>query len=309
MKLISIVTPCYNEEENVREVNRQVKEVFERLPGYTFEHIFIDNASTDKTVQVLREMAAEDKKVKVIVNSRNFGHIRSPFHAFLQTKGDAATILAADLQEPPVLIYDFIKKWEAGYKIVIAIKRKSAENKLMFFLRRMYYKLVKKMADIELVQNFGGYGLYDRKVIEILREVNDPYPYFRGLICEIGFERAEIEFDLAVRKKGKTKNNIYTLFDMAMLGITSHSKVPLRLATMMGFFGATISILIAAGYFVYKLIFWDSFTVGIAPLVIGLFFFGAVQLFFIGILGEYIGAIFTHVQKRMLVVEKERINF
>ena len=309
LKRISVVTACFNEEENVKELYEQVKSVFNDLPQYNYEHIFIDNASKDQTVAILKEIAQKDHKVKIIVNTRNFGHIRSPFHALMQAKGDAVISIVADLQDPPIMIKEFIKKWEEGYKIVIGVKTQSGESPLFFAIRKAYYNLVGRLSEIELIKNFTGFGLYDQKVIETLRSIEDPYPYFRGLICDIGFERAVIEYVQPVRKRGFTKNNFYTLYDMAMLGITNHSKVPLRLATMTGFAVALMSIIVALGYFVYKLIFWENFQVGMAPLVIGLFFFAAVQLFFIGIIGEYIGAIHTQVLKRPLVVEKERVNF
>lgn len=309
MKHISIMTPCYNEEENVREVYRQVKDVFAGLSGYTYEHIFIDNASKDKTVLILKEIAKEDKNVKIIVNARNFGHIRSPFHALLLANGDAVISIVADLQDPPPMIVDFIKKWEEGYKIVVGVKKQSEESPIMFRIRKGYYKFIGKLSEIEMIKDFTGFGLYDKKVIEILREINDPYPYFRGLIAEIGFEAAKIEYTQPARKWGITKNNFYTLYDMAMLGLTNHSKVPLRLATMLGFAMSLLSLLVAFGYFIYKLVFWESFTLGVAPIVIGLFFFSSVQLFFLGIVGEYIGSIYTQVLKRPLVIEKERINF
>ncbi|HEX3043589.1 MAG TPA: glycosyltransferase [Bacillota bacterium] len=309
MKRISIVTPCYNEEENVGLLYEKVKEVMGKLEDYSYEHIFIDNASEDKTVPILKEIAARDPKVKIIVNSRNFGHIRSPYHALLQATGDAVISVVADLQDPPELIPTFLKKWEEGYKIVIGVKKNSEESPLFFAVRKMYYNLVSKLSEIKLVKNFTGFGLYDKKIIEILRQVNDPYPYFRGLICDIGFERAEIEYIQPVRKRGFTKNNFYTLYDIGMLGITNHSKVPLRLAAMLGFGVAILSLLVALIYLIAKLIFWNSFNLGTAPLVIGLFFFSSVQLFFSGILGEYIGAIHTQVLNRPLVVEKERVNF
>lgn len=309
MRLISIVTPCYNEEENVREVYEQVKEVFDDLEDYTYEHIFIDNASKDKTVAILREIAKDDKRVKVIVNTRNFGHIRSPYHAMLQTKGDAVTFIAADLQDPSYLIKEFIRKWEEGYKVVMGIKKQSEESRIIFGLRKLYYRVLRRLSDVELVEQYTGFGLYDRQVVEILRGLNDPYPYIRGLIADIGFESAKIEYVQPIRKRGITKNNFYTLFDMVMLGMTSYSKVPLRLATMLGFVLAVISMLAAIFYFVYKIIFWKSFSLGIAPLVVGLFFFASVQLFFIGIVGEYVGFIHTQVLKRPLVIERERINF
>lgn len=309
MKHISVVTPCYNEEENVREVYAQVKAVFERLGRFTYEHIFIDNASKDRTVAVLRELAAADPNVKVIVNARNFGHIRSPYYGLLQAHGDAVVSIVADLQDPPALIEDFLKKWEEGFLVVLGVKDGSDESWLMHTVRSLYYRLVAKLADIRLVKNFTGFGLYDRRVIEILRQIDDPYPYFRGLIADVGFEFCKVKYRQPARRRGITKNNFYTLYDLAMLGITNHSKVPLRIATMAGFFMSGVSLLVALGYLVAKLLFWYSFTVGIAPLIISLFFFSSVQLFFIGILGEYIGAIHTQVQKRPLVIEKERINF
>lgn len=308
-KRISIVTPCFNEEENIREIYEQIKAVFSDLPQYQYEHIFIDNASKDRTVAVLKDISHVDRRVKIIVNTRNFGHIRSPYHALMQAKGDAVISVVADLQDPPVLIKEFIKKWEEGYKIVIGVKTESEESQIFFAVRKAYYNLVGHLAEIELIKNFTGFGLYDQTVIETLRSIEDPYPYFRGLICDIGYERAVIEYLQPSRKKGFTKNNFYTLYDIAMLGITNHSKVPLRLATMTGFIVALISLLVALGYFAYKLVFWDNFQVGMAPLVIGLFFFSAVQLFFIGVIGEYIGAIHTQVLRRPLVVEKERVNF
>ena len=309
IKLISIVTPCYNEEGNVEELHARIVAAMEKLPQYEFEHIYIDNASTDKTVAILRRMVQEDKRVRVIVNARNFGHIRSPYHALIGAKGDAVICLASDLQDPPELIVDFIQQWEAGFKVVMGVKSKSEESPLMFSLRKLYYKTLQKLSDTQLIENYTGYGLYDHQVIEILREMDDPYPYFRGMIAEIGFPAAKIEFTQPNRKHGITKNNFYTLFDMAMLGMTNYSKVPLRLATMFGFVVAVFSALVGLFYFVYKLLNWQNFSVGSAPVTVGLFFFGAVQLFFLGILGEYIGAIYTHVLHRPLVVEKERINY
>lgn len=309
MSLISVVTPCYNEEENVEEVYKQVKSVFEKLKKYSYEHIFIDNASKDRTVQILKEIARKDKNVKIIVNSRNFGHIRSPYYALLLTKGDASAFVAADLQDPPAMICEFLKKWEEGYKIIISIKKNSEESKFMFAVRKLYYNIAKRLSEGNLVQNFNGFGLYDKKVIEILRKIDDPYPYFRGLICDIGFERAEIEYIQSKRKRGATKNNFYVLYDLAMLGITNHSKIPLRIATIIGFTLAFLNVVIAFFYFLYKILFWSRFSMGIAPLVIGLFFFSSVQLFFVGVIGEYLGAVYTQVLKRPLVIEKERINF
>jgi len=309
MKFISVITPCYNEEKNINDIYLQVKDVFERLDGYCYEHIFIDNASKDGTASILKEIAASDKNVKIIINARNFGHIRSPYHAVLQARGDAVISISADLQDPPYLIRDFITKWEEGFKIVVGVKNKSEENPVMFAIRKLYYHLIQKYADTEQIKNFTGFGLYDKSFVDILRRIDEPYPYFRGLITEIGFDIATIEFVQPRRKKGRTKNNFYTLYDMAMLGFVSHSKVPLRLATFLGFSVAVFSLLVAFVYFIYKLIFWEHFQLGMAPMVIGMFFFSAVQLFFIGIIGEYIGAIYTQVKNRPLVIEKERINF
>lgn len=308
-KKISVVTPCFNEQRNVEDLYKQIKEVFAELRQYDYEHIFIDNASTDGTVNILKNIAKNDRRVKIIVNARNFGHIRSPYHALLQAKGEAVVALASDLQDPPFLIKDFIKKWEEGYKIVIGIKNKSEENSIMFAIRKVYYNIIKKISEIEQIKNFTGFGLYDRKFIEALRKFDDPYPYFRGLINEVGFERAEIEYTQPQRKKGKSKNNFYTLYDAAMLGFVNHSKVPLRIMTFAGFGMSIISLIIALSYLVYKFLHWQEFQLGLAPIIIGIFFLGFLQLFFIGILGEYIGAIYTQVKKKPLVIEKERINF
>ena len=308
-KLISVVSGCYNEEENVRECYAQVKKVFADLGTYRYEHIFIDNASKDKTVAILREIAAADKNVKVIVNARNFGHIRSPHHAMIQARGDAVISVVSDLQDPPELIKEFLKKWEEGFRVVVAVKAASEESLIFFSIRRAYYELVSRLAEVDLLKNFTGFGLYDRRFIDIVAEIDDPYPYFRGLVSEIGFPLAKIPYHQPVRKRGITSNNFYRLYDMAMLGLTNHSKVPLRLATMIGFLVSFLSLCVAFGYFIFKLLYWDNFQLGLAPLEIGLFFFGSVQLFFIGILGEYIGSIYTQVQKRPHVVELERINF
>ena len=308
-KLISVVSGCFNEEENVRECYEQVKKVFQEIGRYRYEHIFIDNASKDGTVAILREIAAQDKNVKVIINARNFGHIRSPHHAMVHARGDAIISVVSDLQDPPELIKEFVRKWEEGFLVIVAVKEESEESPLFFAIRRLYYEIVSRLAEIELNKNATGFGLYDRRFIDILAEIDDPYPYFRGLVSEIGFPVAKIPYHQPVRKRGITSNNFYRLYDMAMLGITNHSKVPLRLATMLGFAVSFLSLGVAMAYLVFKLLYWNSFSLGLAPLEIGLFFFGSVQLFFIGILGEYIGAIHTQVQKRPHVVELERINF
>jgi glycosyltransferase involved in cell wall biosynthesis len=308
--LLTILTPCYNEEENVREVYEQVKAVMATVDDLGYEHLFADNSSTDGTVAILRELAKTDHRVKVIVNTRNFGPIRSPYHAFLQARGDAVLGLVADLQDPPELIPKFIEQWRAGYKVVIGVKKGNKDSWLMSRTRGFYYWLVGRLSsDVALVANFTGFGLYDREVVEQFRGTEEQYPYFRGLVSDFGYARAEIEYVQPARAHGKTKNDFFSLYDMAMLGITNHSKVPLRLATMAGFAISVLSLIIAFGYLVAKLLFWDQLEIGLAPLLIGIYFFGAVQLFFIGMLGEYIGAIHTQVHKRPLVVEKERINF
>ena len=307
-KMISIVTPCYNEEENIDELYQRIAAVMATLP-YDYEHICIDNASTDGTVKRIKELAAQDKRVKLIVNARNFGHIKSPYYAIQQSNGDACVLIASDLQDPPEMIIEFVKKWEEGFKTVLAVKPESEESSVMFFLRKSYYRLITKISEVALVQNATGAGLFDRAVIDILRTIDDPYPYFRGLLCEIGFPIATVPFKQPRRQRGVTKNNFYTLYDIGMLGITNHSKVPLRLMAMSGFFLAFLSLLVAFMFFVAKLLFWDSFQLGTAPILIGICFFGAIQAFFIGVLGEYIGSIHTQVRKMPLVVELERVNF
>lgn len=309
MKRISVVTPCYNEEDNVKEVYQQVKAIFSEMTDVQYEHIFIDNASTDKTVEILKSLASEDSNLKIIVNSRNFGHIRSPFHAMLQTRGDAVITMAADLQDPPELIRDFIQKWKEGFKIVVGVKPSTQETFPMSSIRRAYYNIITKIADIKLIKNFTGFGLYDQHIIAILREIDDAYPYFRGLVSEIGFPIAEIPFNQTKRKQGYSKNNLYTNYDLAILGITNHSKLPIRLAAIGGFVLAILSFTIAIIFLLLKLFLWYRFPIGIAPIIIGMFFFSSVQLFFIGILGEYVLSIHTQVLKRPLVIERERVNF
>lgn len=309
MKSVSVVTACFNEEDNVEELYRRIRLQFEQLPDYRYEHIFIDNASTDRTVERVKALAAKDPRVKLIVNARNFGHIRSPLHGVLQASGDAVIAMASDLQDPPELIPEFVARWEAGFRVVVGVKPTSKETFVMAVARRLYYRTIGRMSDITLIPNFTGFGLYDRSVIEIIRKIDDPYPYFRGLIAELGFEYASIPFEQPLRTRGITKSNFYILYDMAMLGITSHSKLPVRLAAMAGFILAILSLLVSLIYLSLKLAFWDSFTLGTAPILISLFFFASVQLFFIGIIGEYVAAIHTQVMKRPLVVERERVNF
>ncbi len=309
MKKITVVSGCYNEEDNLEELLRQVWAVAAKFPGYAWEYLIIDNCSTDRSPEILRRAAAADRRLKVILNARNFGHIRSNYHGLLQAQGDAVVFLASDLQDPPELIEKFIPLWEEGWKAVAAVKTESEESAVFFLIRRIYYQLVARLADVDLLLNFTGFGLYDRVLIEHLRASEDPYPYLRGQISEIGYPVARVPFVQPRRKRGFSKNNFYTLFDMAMLGFTNHTKVPLRLATMVGFLMSLFCLGVSLGYLVYKLLNWDSFSLGLAPIVVGLFFIGSVQLFFIGVLGEYIGAVHTKVTKRPLVVERERINF
>jgi len=307
--LLSVVTGTFNEAENIGEFIDRVQAVFANIPSYRYEIIVIDNSSTDGTPALLRQMAAGNPQLKVILNARNFGHIRSPYHALLQASGVAVFFLASDLQDPPEMIPQFIEKWQAGAKVVAAVKESSVESAVFFLVRRCYYLLIERLTDDKVIQSFTGFGLYDKAIIDYCKQIDDPYPYFRGLIAEIGLPVARIPYRQPARKRGFTKNNFYTLYDLAILGITKHSKVPLRLATMSGFALSLLSLFAGLCYLLYKLLYWDRFSAGIAPVVIGLFLFCSVQLFFIGILGEYIGLILTHVRKLPLVVEKERINF
>jgi glycosyltransferase involved in cell wall biosynthesis len=279
MKTISVVTPCFNEEGNVREVYERVRDLMLNLGRYRYEHIFIDNASRDKTFAILSEIAAADANVKVIRNARNFGHVRSPMHALLQARGDAIIALMSDLQDPPEVLAQLLEEWEKGMPIVIAVKHQSREDAPMFLIRKLFYRLVNRLADdIETYENFTGFGLYDRQVIDLVRQFGDPYPYFRGMIAEIGLPHSEVLYEQQRRKSGKSKNNFYTLYDLAMLGITKLSKVPLRLVTFSGFAGSLFALLGGLGYFAYKLLFWQQFTLGIAPIAIGMFFFGIAAI-------------------------------
>lgn len=309
-KSISIVTPCYNEQDNIEFLYTEVKEIFDGLENYEYEHIFIDNDSQDKTLSLLENMAQKDLRVKIIVNARNFGFVRSLYHGLLQGTGDAVILIFADLQDPPTLIIDFLQRWEQGYQVVKGIKISSQENPLVYSIRRFYYYLVSVLAEeVELTSNFTGFGLYDKQVIEALRLIDDPYPYLKGLISEVGFKSAKIEYHQKVRKRGKSSFNFYRMYDLAMLGITTYSNFPLRLATMIGFALSLVSFLVGLGTLILKLLFWNLFPIGIAAIIIGLFLFSSVQLFFIGILGEYIGLINRRSLKRPLVVERARVNF
>ena len=309
MKKISIVSPCYNEEENLPELHRRLVEVMARHPEYDYEIILADNASTDGSRALIRRMCAEDRRLKAIFNAGNFGQIRSPYNALLAASGDAVVMLCSDLQEPPEVIHDFLREWESGARVVCGVKPRSRESCVMFFIRRCYYRLIKLLSDTPQIENFTGFGLYDRCVIDALRKFHEPYPYIRGLVAEIGFRRVEVPYEQQARIHGRTKNNFFSLYDYAMTGFVNHTKLPLRLATFVGFALAALSLLTAVVYLVYKLVCWNNFSVGLAPLVIGLFFFSSVQLIFIGIVGEYIGAIWTQVKNKPLVIEEERINF
>lgn len=309
-KRISIVSGCYNEEGNLQEFYDRVIKVMKRFPQYSYEIVIADNCSTDRSRDILRRIASGDKNFRVIFNANNFGPIRSGYNAFLQASGEAVVLMSSDLQDPPELIGDLIRKWEDGYQVVAAIKGRSKENLPTFLLRRFYYWLLSKVSDTDhIVQNFTGFGLYDRKFMNALKQYHDPIPYFRGFVSEIGFRRTEIEFVQPQRKHGRSKHSFFTLYDVAMSGFVNHSKLPLRLATFSGFSLAGISLLIALAYLVYKLLYWDTFSLGLAPLVVGLFFFSAVQLIFIGIIGEYVGAILTQVKNHPLVIEDEKLNF
>ncbi len=310
MKKISILIPCYNEEENVVPISQAVVETMERdLPEYEFELVFIDNDSTDNTRPLIRQLCQGDSRIKAIFNARNFGQFNSPYHGLLQVTGDCVVEMVADFQDPVEMIPKYVREWEKGYKIVIGIKTSSRENKLMYWLRSCYYKTIKKLSDVEQIEHFTGSGLYDREFIEVLRRLDDPTPFLRGIVAELGYKRKEIPYEQPKRRAGKTHNNFYRLYDAAMLSVTSYTKAGLRLATFFGFFCSLVCMCIALIYLVLKLIWWDRFPAGMAPMLIGMLFLGSVQIFFIGLLGEYIMSINQRVMKRPLVIEEERLNF
>lgn len=310
MKKISVLVPCYNEEENVIPLSSAIIEQFEKyLDSYDYELIFIDNDSQDSTREKLRKLCAENKKIKAIFNARNFGQFNSPFYGLLQTTGDCTISMCADFQDPVELIPRLVHEWEKGYKIVCPIKTSSKENPVMRFLRGCYYKLIRKMSDVEQIEHFTGAGLYDRAFIEVLRQLDDPTPFLRGIVAELGFKRKDIPYEQQKRRAGKTSNNWYKLYDAAMLSFTSYTKVGMRICTISGFIIAMISFVIALAYLILKLINWYTFEMGSAPILIGVFVFGGLQLFFTGLLGEYIMTINTRLMKRPLVIEEKRINF
>ncbi len=310
MNTLSIVTPCYNEEAGIEECYEAVRNVMESdLSDLTYEHIFIDNCSHDRTVDKLRAIAARDRRVKIIVNARNFGPARSPYHAFLQTSGDAMVPVLADLQTPPGLIPEMVERWRRGAKAVIAVRRSSQEKPFWRLTRAAFYFLMKKLSRVEQIPNFMGYGLYDRCVIDAMRKLNEPEPYFRGLVMEIGFERATIEYDQPPRRRGRSSYNFFSLADFALLGLSTYSRAPLRLMTLLGFSVSMLSFLAGVVYLVVKLLFWYSLPVGVAPVLIAIFLLGSIQLFALGVLGEYIGLLLNYSRQFPLVIEKERINF
>lgn len=305
---ISIVTPTYNEVNNIENLCSDIKKEIKKL-NHQYEIIIIDNSSTDGTINKIRELAKNDKNIKVIINSKNFGHIRSPFYGMLNSSGDCTILMASDYQDPVFLIGEYYNLWKKGFKVVLAKKKNSKENKLLFNLRKFFYKFLNKISDNNLTHNTTGSGLFDKSIITLLKNINDPYPYFRGLITELTNNIATVDFDQPARKSGKTKNNLFTLYDIGMLGIVKHSRAPLRFMTVIGFFSSFVCFIVGIFYFFYKLLFWDTFNVGLAPIIIGIFFVSSIQIMLLGLMGEYIGIILMHQRNMPLVVEKERINF
>ncbi len=310
MKKVSILIPCYNEEENVVPMSEAIVQLFtSELSQYDYELVFIDNDSQDNTRRLLREICAKNSKVKAIFNAKNFGQFNSPYYGILQTTGDCVISMVCDFQDPLELIPKYLEEWEKGYKIVIGIKTSSKENKVLYFLRSLYYKTIKKYSNVEQIEHFTGSGLYDREFVEVLRNLKDPTPFLRGIVAELGYKRKEIPYEQPQRRAGKTHNNWYSLYDAAMLSFTSYTKIGLRLATFIGIFVGLISFIIAVVYLIMKLVFWNTFSAGMAPVLIGMFFLGAVQLFFLGFMGEYILSMNQRIMNRPLVIEEERINF
>lgn len=309
-KKISIMVPCYNEEENVVPLSEAVIATLEKdLPEYDYEILFIDNCSKDKTREKLILLCSRNKKIKAIFNTKNFGQFNSPYYGLCQTTGDCTICLCADFQDPIDMIPKFVHEWENGYKIVCGIKTSSKENKIMYFLRGVYYKAIKKMSEVEQIEQFTGFGLYDKSFIQVLRDLKDPTPFLRGIVAELGPERKEIPYEQQERRAGKTSNNWYRLYDAAMLSFTSYTKIGLRLATFIGFGLSAVSVVIAIIYFILKLLHWNDFPAGMTPILLGVFVIGSMQLFFIGLLGEYIMNMNARLMNRPLVIEQERINF
>lgn len=310
MRTISIVVPCYNEEANIEALAQAIKDIFRhRLGSYRYEIIFIDNDSSDASRDIIRKLCAEDKDIKGILNAKNFGQFNSPYYGMLQSSGAAVILMAADFQDPVEMIPEYVRAWEEGYKIAIGIKKTSRENFLMYRFRSLYYKIIKTLSEVEQIEHFTGFGLYDKSFIEVLRRLDDPTPFLRGIVAELGFKRKEIPYEQPKRRAGRTSNNFYRLYDAAMLSITSYTKFGLRLATFVGAVSCVLSMAAAFVYLVLKLLYWDRFPAGMAPILIGMLFLGSVQIFFIGMIGEYVLTINHRVMKRPLVVEEERINF
>lgn len=310
MKKVSILIPCYNEEDNVIPMSQAIVNLFtNELPQYDYELLFIDNDSSDNTRPLLRQICADNPKIKAIFNAKNFGQFNSPYYGILQTTGDCTISMVCDFQDPIELIPRYLKEWENGYKIVIGIKSSSKENPIMYHLRSFYYRIIKKFSDTEQIEHFTGSGLYDKEFVQVLRELKDPTPFLRGIVAELGYKRKEIEYEQPQRRAGKTHNNFMSLYDAAMLSFTSYTKIGLRLATFLGVGCGIISFIIGIFYLIAKLVWWNNFSAGIAPITIGMFFLGSVQLFFLGFLGEYIMSINQRIMNRPLVVEEERINF
>jgi len=308
MKKISVLTPTFNEEENIELLYKKIKEQFSSL-NYDYEHIVIDNYSNDKTIPILRDLCKKDKRLKVIINNKNYGQLNSPFYGLLQTNNDATIVLTADFQDPIEIIPNLINLWEQGNRVVLTQKIKTNEKFLMKFLRKSYYKILSKFSQNNLTINTTGTGIYDKEIINIFRSIKDPIPYLRGLVSEIEGNIKLLEYEQPQRKYGKSKNNIFSLIDVGMLGFVKHSKLPLRLTIIFGFILSFTSIIVSVIFFLYKLFFWDSFDLGIAPIIIGFFFISAIQMILLGFVGEYISTTLTHVRNLPLVIEKERINF
>lgn len=309
-QVISVMIPCYNEEENARAIYEAVRDELKKsCPAYDYEILFIDNKSQDRTREIIEEICREDKRVKAIFNAKNFGQFNSPYYGLIHTSGDCTISICADFQDPVEMIPKFVAEWEKGYKIVIGKKTKSKENPFVYWLRGCYYKLIKKMSSVEMIEQFTGFGLYDKSFIQTLRDLHDPTPFIRGIVAELGPERKEIEYTQPQRRAGKTHNNWYSLFDAAMLSFTSYTKVGMRVAEFFGFGIAFISFGFGLFYLIAKLVAWNSFSAGYAPTMIAVFFMGGVQLAFMGFLGEYIMAMNTRIMNRPLVVEEKRLNF
>jgi glycosyltransferase involved in cell wall biosynthesis len=309
MKKISIVSPCYNEEQNIDILYSKINKEIENLHDYIFEIIFIDNASTDNTADQIKKIISIDKRVKLIINIKNFGHIKSPYWGIMQAKGDAVIYLASDLQDDPKYIPEFIRLWEEGWPIIMATKEKTELGILDKILRKSYYKILNLISENQTIKNATGFGLYDKKIIKIIKLIDDREPYFRGMVAELGYKIYELKIIQKKRKFGKSKNNLYTLYEYAMIGIISQSILPIRLMSIAGFLIAILSFLIGLFYIIKKLIYWETYKLGISPLLLPVIFLFGIQFVFIGIIGEYLRVLVIKAKNRPVVIEKERINF